>query len=224
MLRYPFSIAFLRLTLAFPRLPVKGCAVRCSRRISSQLEVFASLSPRPPRRSVFSALNSFFRRVPKWQVRSASLLYFSFPNEQKITTNQATEEKSLRRADGRACGVADALRPLQHLRIQRPRSAGRSCRSGARKSKGQDCATRARALAMPHRRRAHLPALRLPRAAGIVAEKDRAGAFGNSALSSTGRSGHRPDEQASRLRTPGRRNGYRRSQRNAGFCRRCPRL
>src|SRR6267143_1378863 len=166
----------------------------------------------------------FLSARSQWQVRSAGLLYFSFPNEQKITTNQANEEKSLRRADGCACGVADALRPLHHLRIQRPRPAGRSCRSGARKSKGQDCATRARALAMPHGRRTHVPALRLPRAAGIVAEKDRAGAFGNSALSSTGRSRHRSDEQTPRLRTPGRRDGYRRSQRNAGFCRRCPRL
>jgi GTP cyclohydrolase II len=93
MLRYPFSIAFLRLTLAFPRLPVKGCAVRCSRRISSQLEVLASLSPRLPRCSVFGASNSFFGRVPNGKSVPRACYTSRFPMSRKLQPIKQTKKK-----------------------------------------------------------------------------------------------------------------------------------
>src|SRR5882762_3933597 len=137
-----------------------------------------------------------------------SLLYFSFPNERKITARQEIESKSHRPADGRTCRASNALRPLHHLRIQRPRPAGRSGRAGSRKPERKDRSPRARALAVLDRRCSWLASLRLPCAARIVAEKNRPGILGNSALSSAGRPRHRLDEQTAGLRTARRRNGH----------------
>jgi len=47
-----------------------------------------------------------------------SLLYFSFPNECKITSRQEIESKSHRRADDRTCRASNASRALHHLWIQ----------------------------------------------------------------------------------------------------------
>jgi len=71
----------------------------------------------------------------------------------------------------------------------KPRAAGRSGPRWSRKPERKDRSAGARPLAVPDRRRSRLASLRLPRAAGIIAEKNRAGIVGNSALSTAGRRG-----------------------------------
>jgi hypothetical protein len=63
---YPFSAARLRLTLAFPRLPVKGCEVRLSRHVSSQLLMHRSQPP--TRRSVRSEVSVLFFSSRAFQI------------------------------------------------------------------------------------------------------------------------------------------------------------
>src|SRR6266403_496048 len=111
-------------------------------------------------------------------------------DERKIAQEQTLEEKFHDGADGRARRAADALWPLHHFRIQGPRAAGRGGCAGTRKSERQERATRAGALAMFDRRCTHVLAVRLPRPVGTVAEENRAGAFGNSAVSAARRPWH----------------------------------
>src|SRR5216684_7076365 len=139
-------------------------------------------------------------------------------HEQKIASKEANEEKKRRAADGRACSASDAVRPLHHLRLQGPRPAGRSRRAGSRQIERKECSPRARAFAVPDRRRSYLAAVRLPRATRTFAEKNRPGILGYFALPSPGRPRHRPDEQTAGLRTAGQRHGHCRSKRNSGLC------
>src|SRR6266404_927622 len=132
----------------------------------------------------------------------------SVSDERKITQEQTTEEKFHDGADGCARRAADALWPLHDFRIQGPRAGGRSGCAGTRKFEKQNRAACARALAMPDWRSTHVVALRLPRPVGTVAEENRPGTLGNSGVLAAGRPGNRFDEQAPRLRTPGRRDGH----------------
>src|ERR1700674_5817397 len=174
MLPCPFSAVFLKLTLANPPLDVKRVRVpRCSH---------------IKRACVDGNL------CPSWHP-----VILSVSDESKITQEQTVEEKFQDGGDGRARRAADALRPLHDLRFRRPRGAGRSGCFGPRQYENQDRATGARALTMPDRGCTHIAALRLPRAARIVAENNRAGAFRYSGLLAARRARNRFDEQVARL-------------------------
>src|SRR2546426_11386323 len=92
-------------------------------------------------------------------VATQSLLYFSFPDERKITARQESKTKNHRAADGRARRAANALWALHHLWLQGARPAGRSGRAGSGQLERKNRSPGARPLAVPDRRRSRVAPL-----------------------------------------------------------------
>src|SRR5258707_11417504 len=106
--------------------------------------------------------------------RKNSTCYTARSHARKISVRQPLETKIRAPAHGGASRTAHALRPLLDLRFPRTRAAGGGRRSSARQLEGQVPATSERAFAIPHRRRANFPALRLPRATAALSPKIQA--------------------------------------------------
>src|ERR1700682_5615419 len=130
------------------------------------------------------------------QIRPAILLDC---HGREIPCQQPLETKGRTPARCCSCRIAHALRALHHLRLPGARFTRGGRRFSARQLARQVRAAGARSFAMPHRRRADVPALRLPRATGAFAAENRPRSVLGFGVPAAGRTRHRLDEQIARL-------------------------
>src|SRR6266478_9808670 len=83
--------------------------------------------------------------VNSWEGTAPVILFSS--HGQNIASEETNKENKHRGADSGACGIAHALWPLHHLRLQGTRSAGRSGGVGSRQLKRKNCSPGARPFA-----------------------------------------------------------------------------
>src|SRR5579864_3950259 len=151
----------------------------------------------------FSRFADFFRR------NRPAILADYHGTQERIWPAPESEPTTSR---GSSCDAAHSLWPVYDLCFRGAWVTARSHRPRARQAQWQRDAAGPRAFAVPDRRRAHFPALRLPRTARALPAKDRARPFRRFTLPAPRGPRHRPDEQVARLRTARRRHGHRGSQ------------